>query len=54
MRLGKEAMWRQAEMPLLDALDYLRGQLTIELSTDDAIEGVQAFFEKRDPQWKGR
>jgi enoyl-CoA hydratase len=54
MRLGKEAMWRQMDMPLAEALDYLRAQLTIELSTEDAIEGVTAFFEKREPQWKGR
>ena len=54
MKLGKDAMWRQLDMPLVDALDYLRAQLTIELSTEDAIEGVTAFFEKRDPEWKGR
>ena len=54
MRLGKDAMWRQMDMPLMDALDYLSSQLTIELATEDAIEGVTAFFEKREPQWKGR
>ncbi len=54
MRLGKDAMWRQLDMPLRDALDYLRSQLTIELSTEDAVEGVTAFFEKREPEWKGR
>jgi len=54
MRLGKDAIWRQLDMPLMDALDYLRAQLTIELSTEDAVEGVTAFFEKREPNWKGR
>jgi enoyl-CoA hydratase/carnithine racemase len=54
MRLGKDAMWRQLDMPLMDALDYLSAQLTIELGTEDAIEGVRAFFEKREPEWKGR
>ena len=54
MRLGKEAMRRQLDMPLDDALDYLRAQLSLALSTDDIVEGVSAFFEKREPQWKGR
>jgi enoyl-CoA hydratase/carnithine racemase len=54
MRLGKEAMRRQLDMPLDDALDYLRAQLTLALSTEDVVEGVTAFFEKREPQWKGR
>jgi enoyl-CoA hydratase/carnithine racemase len=54
MKLGKDAMWRQMDMALADALDYLSSQLAIELGTEDAIEGVTAFFEKRDPEWKGR
>jgi enoyl-CoA hydratase len=54
MRLGKQAMRRQLDMPLDDALDYLRAQLTLASSTEDIVEGVTAFFEKREPQWKGR
>jgi enoyl-CoA hydratase len=54
MRLGKDAMFRQQDMPLQDALEFLQSQLSIELSTEDAVEGVTAFFEKREPVWKGR
>ena len=53
MRLGKEAMRRQLDMPLDDALDYLRAQLSLAMSTEDIVEGVSAFFEKREPEWKG-
>ena len=54
MRLGKQAMRRQLDMPLDDALDYLRAQLTLAQSTEDIVEGVTAFFEKREPVWKGQ
>jgi len=54
MKLGKDAMYRQLDMPFDDALDFLRSQLTVAFSTDDIQEGVKAFFEKRDPEWTGR
>jgi enoyl-CoA hydratase len=54
MRLGKDAMFRQQDMPFADALEFLHSQLTIALSTEDIVEGVTAFFEKREPEWKGR
>ena len=54
MRLGHDAMYRQQDMALDDALEYLRSQLSLTFSTEDILEGVQAFFEKREPEWKGR
>jgi len=54
MKLGKDAMFRQQDMPFADALDFLRSQLALAFSTDDIQEGVRAFMEKREPEWRGR
>src|SRR5829696_7390824 len=54
MRLGHDAMYRQADMSLDDGLEFLRSQLSLTFSTEDIQEGVKAFFEKREPQWRGR
>ncbi|MGH2947414.1 MAG: enoyl-CoA hydratase/isomerase family protein [Solirubrobacteraceae bacterium] len=54
MQLGKDALFRQQDMALADALEFLHSQLTIAFSTEDIQEGVKAFFEKREPVWTGR
>jgi enoyl-CoA hydratase len=54
MRLGKDAMFRQQDMAFADALEFLHAQLSLALSTEDIVEGVKAFFEKREPVWTGR
>jgi enoyl-CoA hydratase/carnithine racemase len=54
MKLGKDALWRQADLAVEPAWELLRAQLTIAFATDDMNEGVAAFFEKREPAWTGR
>jgi enoyl-CoA hydratase/carnithine racemase len=54
MRLGKDAIFRAQDMAFADALDFLRAQLALAFATEDIQEGVAAFFEKREPRWKGR
>lgn len=54
MRLGHDAMINQQDLPYYAALEFLHTQLTVALGTEDALEGAMAFFEKRDPVWKGR
>ena len=53
MRLGKDAMFRQMDMPFAEALDLLHHNLTLAFSTEDIQEGVRAFFEKREPVVEG-
>ena len=52
--LGKRSFYAAEDMPFDDALGYLAGMLTVCLESEDTIEGVTAFIEKRDPEWKGR
>jgi 1,4-dihydroxy-2-naphthoyl-CoA synthase len=41
-------------MPFEQALDYLCEALGKALSTEDAMEGMMAFMEKREPNFKGK
>jgi enoyl-CoA hydratase len=52
--LGKRSFYRAEDMTFEGALDYLAGMLTVCLESEDTIEGVTAFLEKRSPEWKGR
>lgn len=52
--LGKRAFYRSEDMATSDALSYLAGMLTVCLESEDTVEGVTAFLQKRPPEWKGR
>jgi enoyl-CoA hydratase/carnithine racemase len=52
--LGLRAMAQVADLPLPAALEHMTGQLSLNLLTEDAAEGISAFFGRRSPDWKGR
>ena len=54
MRLGRDALYRQQDMDFRAALHYLHGQFLLVSQTEDSREGIKAFFEKRDPDFKGK
>lgn len=54
LKLGKDALFRQQDLAFGDALEYLRAQLSLAQSSEDAQEGITAFLERREPRWKGR
>ena len=54
MRLGKDSFYRQQDMEFRAALEYLQGQVALVTLTEDSKEGVRAFFEKREPDFKGK
>ena len=52
--LAKEAAYTIQDMEYGKSLRYLRELITLVGLSDDAREGIEAFFAKRPPQWKGR
>ncbi len=54
LAIGKEAFYRQIDMDLADAYAYASGVMTRNMLARDAEEGIDAFLEKRPPEWEGR
>ena len=52
LAIGKEAYYRQAELPLSDAYAYTREVMVANLEARDAREGINAFIDKRPPVWQ--
>ena len=51
LKIGKEAFYSQAELPLSDAYLYASGAMVMNMMEPDAQEGIGAFIEKREPKW---
>lgn len=54
LAIGKEAFYKQAELPQDQAYAYTRQVMADNLKAQDAREGIGAFLEKRQPTWCGR
>jgi enoyl-CoA hydratase/carnithine racemase len=52
--LGKESFYRAQDMGFEESLAYLNAMLSVDLQSEDVVEGVSAFLQKREPEWKGR
>jgi len=51
LKIGKEAFYRQLEMPLEQAYAYATTVMVENMLHAEAEEGIGAFLEKRDPRW---
>lgn len=53
VKIGKQAFYEQLEMGLADAYAYTGATMVENMLWRDTDEGIQAFLEKRPPDWKG-
>ena len=51
LKIGKEAFYRQLEMPLEEAYTYASAVMVENMLHEEAKEGIGAFLEKREPRW---
>ena len=54
LKIGKEAFYKQLEMPLSEAYEYTSKVMIQNMQARDAEEGISAFIEKRLPVWTGK
>ena len=54
LRIGKDMFYRQLDMPLEEAYGYAGERMACNMDSADAREGIDAFLQKRQPQWQGR
>jgi enoyl-CoA hydratase/carnithine racemase len=54
VKLAKQAVLAAEEMPLAGGLDHERRLYELAMASEDRVEGMQAFLEKRRPEFRGR
>ncbi|MCX2723258.1 enoyl-CoA hydratase [Roseibium salinum] len=51
LKIGKDAFYRQIEMPLAEAYEFAAQTMVENMMAKDAEEGIAAFLQKRKPEW---
>ena len=54
LALGRRSFFTAEDLPLGQSLEFLAGQLSLNVMAEDTAEGVTAFLEKRAPKWADR
>ncbi len=54
IKLGKQMFYQQLPMELSEAYAFAGEKMACNIDSEDAREGIDAFIEKRAPEWKGR
>jgi enoyl-CoA hydratase/carnithine racemase len=54
LALGRRAFFTAEDLPLGQAVEFLASQLSLNVLTEDAAEGVTAFLEKRPAKWNDK
>ncbi|MDC0470074.1 enoyl-CoA hydratase [Candidatus Pseudothioglobus singularis] len=52
LKIGKEAFYKQKDMPLSEAYDFASKVMVDNMLEHDAKEGIGSFLEKRKPKWQ--
>ncbi|MCF8179202.1 MAG: enoyl-CoA hydratase [Sulfuritalea sp.] len=54
LAMGKQMFYKQLEMGLDGAYQLASETMACNMMAEDAAEGIDAFMQKRKPEWKGR
>ncbi len=54
LRLGRRAFYTMRDLDYEQAMEYLSAMLALNMQAEDMVEGISAFMEKREPEWKGK
>ena len=54
LKIGKQAFYNQINMSLSEAYDYASNVMVENMLKIDAEEGIDAFINKRNPNWQDK